>query len=323
VKLEEAIAQIDRSLVERSDLSPELVSRIYEEAKLALPDLVKRRLDEVTLFRKELQEKRAYRLTRERQLLNNELRTQLERVSALSSQLDEKLRYLSETRALDEYTAVHSELGELRQRIAKLEESNEIRGRVERELKKIEREQIEEDIRTADYLEKSKPLIESASAVFRGFAKELYGSRPSGLNVTIDDGHNQLRYRIEAHIRADAAEGINEAKIFCFDMTVLRLRRGHRIDFLAHDSTLFGPVDPRQRIAMFRIADRVCSELGVQYIATLNSHDITSMREDPLVDAEEVDNLINDQSIVLRLTDASPKERLLGIDLDMDYTQAA
>jgi uncharacterized protein YydD (DUF2326 family) len=216
---------------------------------------------------------------------------------------------------------VSATLGELRQRIAKLEESNEIREEVERELRNIERDLAEEDILTADYIEKSKALIESTSAVFRGYARELYGSRPSGLTVAIDDGNNQLRYRIEAHIRADAAEGINEAKIFCFDMTVFRLRRGHRFDFLAHDSTLFGPVDPRQRIAMFRIADRVCSDLGVQYIATLNHHDIASMREDILVDDSELSTLINDASIVLRLTDAAPEEKLLGIDIDMDYTR--
>ncbi len=321
IKLSEAIAQIDRSLVPKQDLPAERVFRLYEEAQAALPQSVKRDINEVVDFQQELQRKRTYRLSRDRQRLDRELRKQRENVKSSSTRLDEKLRYLSEHRALDEYLAVSNELSECRQRITKLEESKALRNTVDRELKKIDLELAAENLRTDEYLESAASLIDEGAARFHSFARELYGSRPSGLSIGNDSGGNQQRYRIAAHIEADAAEGINEAKIFCFDMTVLSLRRGHRARFLAHDSTLFGPVDPRQRLAMFRIADRVCREFGVQYIATLNLHDITSIRQQVPVEPAEIDDLFDAQTVVLRLTDELATDKLLGIQVDMDYTE--
>ena len=282
---------------------------------------MKRRVEEVLAFQQDLQSKRIYRLTADRQGLANALGTRKDEIRDLSGALDQKLGYLSEHRALDEYVAVNAQLAEIRQQITRLEESKALRDKVDRELKRIDLELAEENLRTDDYLETAEPLIGEAASMFRSYARQLYGTRPSGLSVRNDSGDNQLRYRIEAHITADAAEGINEAKIFCFDMTLLALQRGHRFRFLAHDSTLFGPVDPRQRLAMFRIADEVCKRLGVQYIATLNLHDITSIREQAEPEQGELDRLFGEGSIVLRLTDESPTEKLLGIDIDMDYTK--
>jgi uncharacterized protein YydD (DUF2326 family) len=321
VKLSEAIAQIDRSLQTKNDIPPQRVFNLYEEARAALPTSVQRTIEEVLSFQKELQSKRAYRLSRDRQGLERELREEQDQVRGLSAQLDEKLKYLSEHRALDEYIAVSNELSEIKQKIVKLQESKALRDQVDHELKRIDLALAEENIKTDEYLETSaRPLIAEASDMFRSFTKELYGQRPSGLLVLNDDGDNQQRYRIDAHITADAAEGINEAKIFCVDMVLLSLRRGHRIQFLAHDSSLFGPVDPRQRLAVFRIADRVCRELRVQYIATLNRHDITSIEDQVPLEKAEWERLFGDSAVVLRLTDEKPEEKLLGIDVDMDYT---
>lgn len=319
VKLEEAIAQIDRSLRTKGDLPQTRVFDLYTEAQQALPDRLKRRVEEVLEFQHELQARRIYRLTRERQDLDRQRRQLGEQISESSASLNSRLRYLSEHRALDEYVAVSNELSELQQRIAKLEESKALRERVSKELRRIDLEFADQNIATDEYLQKAESLVGEATAIFREFARELYGSRPSGLSVGNDDGKNQQRYRIDAHINADAAEGINEAKIFCYDITLLRLQRGHRMKFLVHDSTLFGPVDPRQRLGMFRIADRWSRALGCQYIATLNLHDITSLSQQADVDAAEFDRLFNEPSVVLRLGDELPAEKLLGIELDMNY----
>jgi uncharacterized protein YydD (DUF2326 family) len=321
IKLGNAIAQIDRSMQTKSDLSPDRVFQLYEEAEAALPELVQVRVEEVLMFHQELQKKRIYRLSRERQQLGRELDAYKEQINKLSTELDERLRYLSEHRALDEYVAVNNELSESQQKMAKLEDSKALRGKVDHELRTIDVDLAQENLRAGEYIESSEALITEATSRFRSYAQDLYGSRPSGLSITNDSGDNQLRYRIDAHIRADAAEGINEVKIFCFDMTLLSLRRGHRFELLAHDSTLFGPIDPRQRLGMFRIADRVARDLGVQYIATLNSHDVTSIREQVDVDDAELERLFED-SVVLRLTDESPASKLLGIDVDLgDYTK--
>ena len=322
VKLTDAIAQIDRSLkAPAEDLPPERVTRMYEEAQVALPEGVKRRLEEVVAFRDDLQRKRVVRLTQERHQLSQEQSTVLRKIDAASGELDRKLSYLSEHRALDEYLAVSKQLTEVQERIANLEKSRALRESVDREQRRIKREFAECSIQTEEYLESASALIEEATSKFRSMTKLLYGTRPSGLTVRSDDGENQIRYNIDAHISSDAAEGINEAKIFCFDMTLLAVQRNHLIRFLIHDSTLFSPVDPRQRLGMFKIADQMSRELDVQYIATLNLHDITSIYKQVDVEKEKIDQLLGGQNVVLKLTDDAPEEKLLGIFVDMDYTR--
>lgn len=319
VKLEEAISQIDRSLRTKSDLPKERVFDLYAEAQQALPDRLKRRVEEVVEFQRDLQQRRVYRLTKERQDLDRKRRQVSEQMLDASARLDERLRYLSEHRALDEYVAVSNELSEVQQRIAKVENSKALRERVNKELRRIDRDFADQNIITDEYIGNAEPLISEATATFRELARELYGGRPSGLSISNDDGENQQRYRIDAHITADAAEGINEAKIFCYDMTLLQLQRGHRVKFLGHDSTLFGPIDPRQRLTMFRIVDRKARELGKQYIATLNLHDITSIEQQADIEPDEFRRLFSEPTIVLRLADDSPESKLLGIDVDMNY----
>lgn len=321
IKLSEAIVQVDRSLKATPDLPTDRVFRMYQEASTALPDLVRRRIEDVVEFQRELQEKRILRLTRERQAIDRQHTSGLGEIGEVSAELDRKLGYLSDHRALDEYVAVSSKLGEVLQQVAKLEESTKLRASVDKERRRIERDLADGSIRTEKYLESASALVGQAMAMFRSFAKELYGNRPSGLSISSDDGENQLRYRIDAHISSDAAEGINEVKIFCYDMTLLALRRSHKIEFLVHDSTLFGPVDPRQRIQIFRIADKVCKDLDMQYIATLNLHDITSIRGQVEMADDELERLIGSDNIVLTLTDESEKARLLGINVEMDYTK--
>lgn len=319
IKLLEAIGQIDRSLQTKADLPKDRVFSLYAEAQQALPNQLKRRVEEVLAFQHDLQQRRIFRLTKERQELERQRKDLEEQVASRGTQLNAKLRYLNEHRALDEYVAVTNELSELQQRIAKLEESQALRDRVNKELKRIDRDLAEQNIRTDEYIDKADSMIAEATTTFREFARELYGARPSGLTVRNDDGDNQQRYRIEAHITADAAEGINEAKLFCYDATLLKLRRGHHMDFLCHDSTLFGPIDPRQRLTMFRIADRLCRDLGCQYIATLNLHDITPFSQQIEADPAELQRLFDGGNVVLRLADDVPKNKLLGIDIDMDY----
>ena len=320
--LDEAISQIDRSLSTKIDLSAQRVIALYQEAQALLPEMVTRRIEEVLAFQEELQRKRVLRLTKDRQRLMSQHKAAAKMIASLSGELDRQLRYLGDHHALDEYLAVSERLREVQHLLAKVEDSKTLRDTVDRELKTISRDMAEGNIDTDEYLESAKALIDEASSLFRAFARDLYGNRRSGLVIANDSGTNTLRYKIDAHITADAAEGINEAKIFCFDLTLLALARGHRVKFLAHDSTLFGPIDPRQTLSMFRAADRVCREHDLQYIAALNLHDITPITEQVGLEKDEYDKLFGDAARVLRLTDESRKTKLLGIDVDMNYSKS-
>ena len=56
----------------------------------------------------------------------------------------------------------------------------------------------------------------------------------SGITVYNNEGENQLRFNIEAKIEADASDGINNVKIFCYDLTLLFKGFGHSIHFSFH-----------------------------------------------------------------------------------------
>jgi len=92
-------------------------------------------------------------------------------------------------------------------------------------------------------------------------------------------GDNQLRFDIEARIQDDASDGINEARIFCFDMTVLTGRHNHHAEFLFHDSRLFSNMDPRQRATLFKIAYEYAQKENTQYIATVNEDHLTPQNQ--------------------------------------------
>jgi uncharacterized protein YydD (DUF2326 family) len=114
---------------------------------------------------------------------------------------------------------------------------------------------------------------------FRRYAREFYGDKAAGLVVTNSDGYNQTRYNIEARIEHDQADGINDVRIFCFDMTLLALQQRHNVEFLVHDSRLLADMDWRQRLALFRLADNVCQKHVFQYIAMLNEDQVEILRD--------------------------------------------
>jgi len=166
------------------------------------------------------------------------------------------------------------------------------------------------------YIRSIRPHLDLLMEKFREYSKELYGSVPAGLTVKNNDGENQCRYDIEAHIQNDAADGINQGKIFCYDFLLLTMRQRHAMEFLFHDNRLYADMDKHQRCSLFRLADRVCRQMDIQYIATLNEDVIDSVRD---IAGEDFQQLFVDP-VVLELTDApNGTGKLLGFQIDMQY----
>jgi uncharacterized protein YydD (DUF2326 family) len=105
-------------------------------------------------------------------------------------------------------------------------------------------------------------------------------------------------------------------RIFCYDLTLLCLKQGHKIDFLFHDSRLYANMDVRQRAMLFRIAHEVANRHGFQYIATLNPDFISGMASE--FEEDEFERIVP-RNVVLELKDDSPAGKLLGVQVDMHY----
>jgi uncharacterized protein YydD (DUF2326 family) len=123
--------------------------------------------------------------------------------------------------------------------------------------------------------------------------------------LIIDVGDTGYKYRVD--IERSGSEGIEKMKIFCFDLAVLQMQMQTRqgIDFLIHDTSMYDSVDARQRALALERAHKVTSDLGGQYICTMNSD---------MVPTEDFPEGFDFQSHVrLTLSDATSSGSLLGI----------
>ena len=119
---------------------------------------------------------------------------------------------------------------------------------------------------------------------------------------------------LDARIEDDSSNGVNEVRIFCFDLLIL-LNKISDIRFLMHDSRLFANTDPRQREMLFRILNEVCASNDIQYICSINEDAMVSVKS--FMTEEEYDSIICD-NIILELKDDAPESKLLGIQVDID-----
>ena len=158
------------------------------------------------------------------------------------------------------------------------------------------------------------PRLDELLHFFRSLAKRLYPNATAGLTVANNAGDNQLRYSIDARIESDGSDGINNAKIFCFDLTLLFKGANHAVEFLLHDSRLFDGVDSRQVAEMIRIVGQHFGGTQHQYIASLNQNQLDELRS--ILGDDDFQKLIIN-NMVLQLSDENDEGKLLGLTVDL------
>ena len=115
---------IERSLAISPDISPDLITQLFEEANVALPELVQRRVEEVASFHRELLENRVKRLTIERTALHRRADRIQKDIKKANDEAEALLRYLGSHGAIDEQVPVSARS----RRIARME----VRGNLSR-----------------------------------------------------------------------------------------------------------------------------------------------------------------------------------------------
>ncbi len=310
------LADLELAQKVQPDVSPTQVVEVYRQASVALPALVIKRLEDVQAFHHRLRENRNQRLIKELAAAEQSLAELSQRSERLRKELDAELQFLNAHRALDEYAANNAHLSELRSRERRIQDYLQLLSQYTEEAQKVRAEMAQATVETNQYIRSTRSHLDLLMEKFREYSKELYGVVPAGLTVKNNDQENQCRYDIEAHIQNDAADGINQGKIFCYDFLLLILRQRHTMDFLFHDNRLYADMDKYQRYSLFRLADRVSREMNLQYIATVNEDVIDSVRD---IAGDDLKRLFVDP-VVLELTDApNGSGKLLGIQIDMKY----
>ena len=311
-----AVDNISASMKEQPDISLTRVNGLYGDLLSNFKETALKRLDEVTDFHKRMLENRIARLSSEKLRLIDLIQKSELALRKKQTDLDSELRTLSHSQALDQYTALVSEISDLTAQAQKVRDYKAIDLEYSNQAADLDVELGEEVKKTNNYLEETKSFREKNFSVFKSFVSEFYPNSPAGISFHNNEGNNQKRFDFDIKVENDSSDGINEVRIFCYDLTLLALRQNHKINFIFHDGRLFANMDVRQRAKVFTLADRIVGNLGAQYIATLNPDFISGMSEE--FTSDEYQRLIVDNT-VLELRDDSPAGKLLGIQVDMHY----
>ncbi len=278
------------------------LARLYSEAGLVLPDAVKQRYEDVQKFHKSVIQNRRTSLQNE----ISEIRLRLVRRDEEKRNLDlrkaQLMSILQAHGALENYTALQSELSRLEARADFLRERYKSAEAWESQSKLLEAERSSLAIRLLQNFREEEETLRRAILAFEDISNLLYGKQCGSL--TISETADGPEFKTE--IQGATSRGINNMQIFCFDMMLMQLsieqKRGP--GFLIHDSHLFDGVDNRQIGNALKVGAELADKFGFQYIVTMNSDDMPTECPDGFC----VDNYI----LPITLTDATENGGLFG-----------
>ncbi len=309
--MENAIGHLEKSMQNRADVSREKILDVYNELTSAFKAETLKRLEDVEHFHQQLIQNRIARIGQERLKLNAELGQTTALIAQLHTELNQKLAYLSDKRALDQYVAVSSQRAELLGKLQKLQDYQHLLEKSQKDLVLIKKDLADETLKTSLYLTEADQEIKHQFAQFAEFARLVYPEAPAGITLHNNAGENKIRFDFDVRIEADGSDGINSVKIFCYDLAVLLMSCNHHMDFIWHDSRLYNDIDPRQRAVLFKIAKKKTEQYGKQYVASINHDHLETMRREMTED--EFSDLFEGNSVVLQLKDDGPESKLLGM----------
>ncbi|NRT15902.1 uncharacterized protein YydD (DUF2326 family) [Flavobacterium sp. 28A] len=315
-KLQIAISNIDKSLEIQPDISKEQIIKLYENARFELGEMVIKKLTELEQFNSQILDNRKRKLIQEKRDFEIQLLEISKTISELGRQEDEKLQYLNSTGALDDYTKLNQALNDNEKRLHSLLQYKKLESDYKLFVEENKKDFTNENIITAKYIEQADDLIKENIILFKYFVERFYSEKNSGITILNNEGKNATRFDIKAKIQDDAGNAVKEVKIFCYDWTILKGKHNHNVNFLFHDSKITGDMDTRQVKTMFEVANNECKLNDFQYIISLNQNVIENLKTE--MTSEQHQELVMDR-IKLTLSDKSPEEKLLGIQIDLNY----
>ena len=296
-----AIRDLEQALSSEAPPPLDELERIYAEAGVTLPGLAVKRYDEVRSFHESVVRNRNDYLSEELEAAKLRVQTREQEKQGLVAGRAEIMNVLRTHGALDQFSKLQaaaarmeSEVESLRQRFEAAEQLEGTKNELE-----IERNRLTLRLRR-DFAEQKIRLSEAILA-FEETSKRLYESAGS---MTVEETANGPLFQFP--MQGSRSKGIKNMQIFCFDMMLMRLcaKRGIGPGFLVHDSHLFDGVDGRQVVSALKVGAETASELGFQYIVTMNEDDAFK---------EKIDGFnLNDYVLPVVLTDAREDGGLFG-----------
>jgi uncharacterized protein YydD (DUF2326 family) len=254
-----------------ADQSSKTLEEAYREAGVVLPDLVKKRLEDVKQFHHALVRGRREFLSTEAERLEREVTKRKQEIVELDGRRATFMQVLETHGALAEYNRLQAlrqdaqnKLAEVGRRIKQLKELDQGRSQIKIELETL-RQTTQQD------LEDRSSAKEKAISLFNANSEALYEA-PGNLIIEV----RKNGYYFDVEIQRTGATGIENMKVFCYDLTLTQLwtEQPNHPGLLLHDSPMFDGVDERQKAAAWARAKDESERLGFQYICMVNTDDI-------------------------------------------------
>ena len=297
----------DLALAVQSEEAPTLadLNSIYSEAGVVLPGVVQKRYEDVRSFHESVIRNRRDYLAGEIEASKSSIEERNRQKARLDERRAEIMGILSSHGALDQFTALQSEVGRLESEVESLRQRFEAAEQLEGTKNELEIERNRLTLRLRRDFAEQKEQVSEVIIAFEETSKSLYESAGS-MQFEVTSNGPVFRFPMQG----SRSKGIKNMQIYCFDMMLMRLcaKRGIGPGFLVHDSHLFDGVDGRQVIRALKVGAETAEELGFQYIVTMNQDDAFKEKENGFD--------LNDYALPIRLTDATEDGGLFGIRFD-------
>ncbi len=305
-----AIENKKKSLEETPSIDIEVIQKLYSEADFFFNESINKRLEDVEKFHIALIKNRQIAFIQEIKSIELANKIITQEIDLYDKQRSELLSILENKGAFEEYISLSKHLEILKSKKSDLLKYQEL----EKEFKQKELDaKLKIDIlnkEVYEYFLKNQTIIEKIKKEFRNITKDFYENHTGNIDIGINtDLKAHKVYDITPKIYADGSKGINEVKIFSYDLLLLRLNP-KLFSFLAHDSILFDNIDPRQTSRAFELILDEIQNNDLQYFTTINKNILDDFLK------ETTNNELRqkiEESIVLSL---SEKEKLFGQNFD-------
>ncbi len=316
--LRETQSNISKSLEVKSDMKVDDVLNLVNEIEKQLGLDLKGRINEALEFHDKLLNGRRVRLLSHGEKLAKDIKIKNLELQELTKEYNLNLKYLNSVGALEDYVSLSMKLMDTKSNYDKLLSSVELLNKYKEREQEIKITLAEDNLNTQRYLiDVRDTALAEIKKIYKELTEEFYKDRSGRVSVENNEGENKLRYKINAKIPDDSSDGINEVGIFCFDLMLLKLQKNHNVKFIFHDSRLLSNMDSHQRFVALKLGHELKAD-GKQYIISLNQDTID------LLQAERSDvefqEIVKD-NIIIELSGDVPSNKLLGVQVDLDYVK--
>lgn len=299
------------------DVEQNAVVKAYESVSIKFPELLKNDLKKTLEFHNAITEKRIAQLGRQKKDVIAEIEKVKQQLSLKSRELDSLVRMLGSAGALEDYSTLAQKKAQLSEELDSLLRFKDLIDYNKRRKSELKLERAEAEKRALDYKFELEALNEKNNSFFKRLSETFYPTYSAGITVQENTKNNQTQFDVDVHIKYDGSDGIAGVKLLCFDLTVLVMGTHHGINFLAHDSRILSDTDARQVAVFLRLVAEICRENNLQYILTINQDFLDQIKNQEYLNAEEIKEIESKE--ILRLKDGSPEEKLLGVDVEIEY----